>query len=210
MYEWGRMMMAGSGKTRTSRWEVDYALGTLGYSTDAGSYYYYWTGTNDTSFFPRNSSRWATYEDLALLVRNHTTVSDIPVKYMLLDSYWYLRSTNGGGTKQWEPTPQTFPHGLAWLHKQTGFFFQLHNRYWSSDCVYASQNNGSYAYFIPGSNCSDATGNLNVKDWQNQDCTKPGQFSLPTSASLFEDIMRNASNFWGMVTYEQVAPSLPP
>ena len=41
-----------------------------------------------------------------------------------------------------------------------------------------------------------------MKDWQDKGCTKPGQFSLPTSASLFEDIMRNAST-WGMVTYEQ-------
>ena len=202
MYEWGEKMMAGSGKTRTSRREVDYTLSHLGFSTDAGAYYYYYTGTNDTTFFPSNASRYATYEDLALLVHNCTTALRIPVKYMLLDSYWYFRSTNGGGTKRWEPTPQTFPHGLAWLHEQTGFRWQLHNRYWSSDVDYATQNNGTYEFFIPGSNCSDATGNLNVKDWQNKGCTKPGQFSLPTSADLFEDIMRNATS-WGMVTYEQ-------
>ena len=202
MYRWGERMMVGSSKTRTSRREVDYTLSHLGYSTDAGSYYYYYTGTNDTTIFPNNASRYATYEDVVLAVRNHTAVNAIPVKYMLLDSYWYYRSTNGGGTKRWEPTPQTFPRGLAWLHEKTGFKWQLHNRYWSSDCDYATQNNGSFEFFIPGSNCSDASGNLNVKNWQDKGCTKPGQFSLPTSASLFEDIMRNASG-WGMVTYEQ-------
>ena len=46
-------------------------------------------------------------------------------------------------TASWEPTPQTFPRGLAWLHGETGFKWQLHNRYWSSDCDYASVNNGS-------------------------------------------------------------------
>ena len=54
----------------------------------------------DTSFFPGNASRYATYEDVALAVRNHTAALSIPVKYMLLDSYWYYRSTNGGGTKR--------------------------------------------------------------------------------------------------------------
>lgn len=179
MYMFGERMLAGSGKTRVSRWEIDYALRYLGYSTDAGAYYYYYTGTNDTSFFPNNQSRYATYEDVALLLHGHTTKQGIPVKYVLLDSYWYFRSTNGGGTKNWSPTPQTFPQGLAWLHRRTGFRWQLHNRYWSSDCDYATQNNGSFNFFIPGSNCSDASGNLNVVDWQGKGCSKPGQFSLP-------------------------------
>ena len=91
----------------------------------------------------------------------------------------YEKSTNGGGTKLWAPTAQTFPRGLAWLHSQTGFHWQLHNRYWSSDCDYATQNNGSYDFFIPGSNCSDPLGNLDVVDWQDKQCSRPGQFSLP-------------------------------
>ena len=44
-------------------------------------------GTNDTSFFP-NASRWATYEDLALALHERTNATGVPVKYMLLDSYW--------------------------------------------------------------------------------------------------------------------------
>ena len=91
----------------------------------------------------------------------------------------YEKSTNGGGTKLWAPTAQTFPRGLAWLHSQTGFHWELHNRYWSSDCDYATQNNGSYDFFIPGSNCSDPLGNLDVVDWQDKQCSRPGQFSLP-------------------------------
>ena len=79
---------------------------------------------------------------------------------MLLDSYWCpchdsperfwcrsdavlvlladFRSSNGGGTQHWSPMPQIFPRGLTWLHEQTGFRWQLHNRYWASDCDYAT------------------------------------------------------------------------
>ena len=69
----------------------------------------------------------------------------------------------------------------------------------------AAQNNGTFDFFIPGSNCSDPSGNLDVVDWQDKACTKPGQFSLPAAPSatqLFTAIMRNASR-WGGVTYEQ-------
>ena len=72
-------------------------------------------------------------------------------------------------------------------------------------CVCCRQNNGTFEFFIPGSNCSDPSGNLNVVDWQDKACTKPGQFSLPAAPSatqLFTAIMRNASR-WGGVTYEQ-------
>lgn len=204
MYAFGETMMAGSGKSRNSRRDKDYTLRHLGYSTDAGAYYYYWTGTNDTSFFPDDPNRFATYEDVILALQSHATKEAIPVKYVLLDSYWYEKSTNGGGTKLWSPTPETFPRGLAWLHARTGFYWQLHNRYWSSDCDYATQNNGSYNFFIPGSNCSDPTGNLDVVDWQHKHCSRPGQFSLPqgNSTALFAALMRNATR-WGGVTYEQ-------
>ena len=205
-------------------------------------------GTNDTSFFPDDPSRYATYEDVVLALHSHVAKQKIPVKYVLLDSYWcviptrfctgccslgfsalwtttgqvtqslccvdtltlwiysaismihtgqhlsilvntgcwcrYEKSTNGGGTKLWAPTLQTFPRGLAWLHNQTGFHWQLHNRYWSSDCDYATQNNGSYEFFIPGSNCSDPLGNLDVIDWQDKECSRPGQFSLPQARTL--------------------------
>ena len=49
-----------------------------------------------------------------------------------------FRSSNGGGTQHWSPMPQIFPRGLTWLHEQTGFRWQLHNRYWASDCDYAT------------------------------------------------------------------------
>ncbi len=48
----------------------------------------------------------------------------------------------------WEPTPDVFPHGLDYFHNKTGWFQQLHNRYWSPKTTYAKQNGGKYDFIV--------------------------------------------------------------
>ena len=48
----------------------------------------------------------------------------------------------------WEAMPSVFPHGLEYLHNKTGWFQQLHNRYWSPQNIYAKENGGDYEFIV--------------------------------------------------------------
>ena len=99
-------------------------------------------------------------------------------RYALLDSWWYLQG-RGGGVKNWTAQPRVFPDGMKFLAERTGWAFQLHNRYWAADNVYATQNGGSYEFIVEGS------------------------YAIPTEQRLWDDLLANGTS-WGMRTYEQV------
>ena len=55
---------------------------------------------------------------------------------------------NDLGVKSWTALNDVFPNGLENLYVKTGLKVVAHNRYWSTDNVYASQNGGIYHFII--------------------------------------------------------------
>ena len=141
----------------------DYTTSYLGYSTDNGAYYYYKPN--------------GTYERTLLDVHAYAQAERIPYRYALLDSWWYTKGA-GGGVKNWTCTSETFPGGCADFSETTGWKFQLHNRMWSADNVYAKQNGGSYDFLVEG------------------------DLAIPTSQAFWDDLMAGGAA-WGMAVYEQ-------
>ena len=75
-----------------------------------------------------------------------TAARGLPTRYILLDSWWYTKGS-GGGVKEWDATSGTFPSGLLKFREAVGGMpFQMHNRHWSADNVYATQNGGGYQF----------------------------------------------------------------
>ena len=56
--------------------------------------------------------------------------------------------THSAGVKEWDATNSTFPDGLAAFAEKSGWKFQMHNRMWSDDNVYATQNGGKYKFIV--------------------------------------------------------------
>lgn len=99
------------------------------------AYYYYLTEAGKN------------YEDTLLDVYNDAQIRQIPYRMILLDSWWYEKGRMGG-VRNWTAMPQIFPNGLQYLFEKTNWNFIAHNRYWSSDNVYAAQNGGLYEFII--------------------------------------------------------------
>lgn len=97
---------------------------------------------------------------------------------MLLDSWFYTQGINAG-VKDWSARSDVFPNGLQHLHEATNMSFQLHNRYWAPDTVYAKQNGGSYEFLVEE------------------------QYALPLESRFWEFLLARAKS-WGMSVYEQV------
>ena len=55
---------------------------------------------------------------------------------------------HSAGVKEWDATNSTFPDGLAAFAEKSGWKFQMHNRMWSDDNVYATQNGGKYKFIV--------------------------------------------------------------
>ena len=108
------------------------------------------------------------------------TERGVPFKYVQLDSFWYYKGTHGG-VLNWTATPAAFPRGLASLHNYTQWPVVAHNRYWGSDTVYATANGGEYPFVVE---------------------TAQGK-ALPLSEAFWVDLLRNASDEWGLAVYEQ-------
>jgi len=163
MMNWGdRQLRYNGNKERGNAHSRDYALQYLGYSTDNGAYYYYWTEPGKN------------YQDTMIDVKKYTVDElGLPVKYWLMDSWWYYKG-NGGGVKNWTAMPNIFPDGIEYVYKNTGWKIQAHNRYYSTDNVYLDL----YPF-----TCSTA------------DC-------LPTSEAFWEYLFDINEN-WGLITYEQ-------
>ena len=56
--------------------------------------------------------------------------------------------TRSAGVKEWDATNSTFPDGLAAFAEKSGWKFQMHNRMWSDDNIYATQNGGKYKFIV--------------------------------------------------------------
>lgn len=71
MRSWGALVLARHGNRRAFGGLAlrDKSLSQLGYSTDNGGYYYYWTGSNETS-----------YEEAMLQVAAYAKENDIPYR----------------------------------------------------------------------------------------------------------------------------------
>jgi len=134
MMEWGDVLLNKYGKDRNGV-EKDFTLNYLGYSTDNGAYYYYYTEPNKT------------YEDTILDIHAYAAEAGIPYRHWLADSWWYYKGT-GDGVKNWTGMGSIFPHGLDYVYNSTGWPVVGHNRYWSDNTDYAIQNGGEYEFAI--------------------------------------------------------------
>jgi hypothetical protein len=134
----------------------------------------------DGAFYYRGPEKGKTYEETLLDVHTYATQQAIPYSYALLDSWWYYKGV-GGGVKTWEPRPDIFPSGLPALLSKTGWQTQLHNRYWASDTTYAEQNGGEWNFVVEAAN----------------------QLAIPDSQPFWDSLLRNASERYRMIVYEQ-------
>jgi len=170
---WGNTLLAKYGKGPSTR-KSDYTLNYLGYSTDNGAYYYYHV-ENATSHWTRPSD----FEQTQLDLKAYADRSDIPYRYILLDSWWYLKDESSAVT-MWEADPAVYPHGLYNMWQQTGWPVQGHNRFWSAKTPYAKQNGGNYEFIVEPHN----------------------QKSIPVDQRFWDDLLANATK-WGLINYEQ-------
>ena len=89
-----------------------------------------------------------TYEETLIELSHRFSEMEVPVKYVEIDSWWYPKDQFFAVT-EWAPDDTKdyiFPNGLVYLQEQTGFKFAAHNRYWSGQNVYATQNGGDYNF----------------------------------------------------------------
>ncbi|GAB4328518.1 MAG: hypothetical protein Kow0069_35710 [Promethearchaeota archaeon] len=124
----------------------DPVLANLGFWTQNGAYYYY------------NAERGTTYEETILHCRRTFEERGIPFHFFQLDSWWYRKAMKKfwkyppfkwlgklvgggafGGTLTWEPIPEQFPRGLAWLHERTGWKFVAHSRWFDPNSPYVER-----------------------------------------------------------------------
>mmetsp|Transcript_37428 Transcript_37428/g.117006 ORF Transcript_37428/g.117006 Transcript_37428/m.117006 type:complete len:541 (+) Transcript_37428:1079-2701(+) len=164
-------MRAQYGKSAVAGYERDISLRYLGYATDNGAYYYYHTedGVN--------------YEETLEDVHDYAEKIGVPYKYILIDSWWYLKGA-GSGVKDWTEQPDVFPSGFQAFHERTGWALWLHNRRWSVDNVYDEANGGRYTFL------------------RGRDDLDDGEYSVPNDQRLWDDLMLNKSTS-GMQIYEQ-------
>jgi len=132
--EWGRLLLQRYGK-REDGAAFDFTTNYLGYNTDHGAYYYYYTEPNEN------------YQETLLGVHEYAESASIPYKWILLDSWWYYQGINHG-VKNWTCRPDVMPQGFEYFQQKTGWKFIAHNRYWASDNVYAKQNGGDFNFII--------------------------------------------------------------
>jgi len=174
---WGQGLLDRYGKKNDAS-KTDYTNTMLGYNTDHGAYYYY-----TTKPFPD-------YTAALTAVYNQSVSQKIPYKVLLLDSWWYYKG-EGGGVKNWTAMPSVFPggqQGLQELLAKTGWRVTAHNRYWSGNTDYASQNGGDYDFYV------DSAGS-----------PAGGSMALPLESRFWVDLFTNTSTEWGTNgwTYEQ-------
>ena len=79
VYAHGAALLSLGGKTRTAP-EADLSLSSLGLGTDNGAYYYYWSGSNSS-----------TYEDVLPGILAYMRSLKLPMRYAFWDSWWYWK-----------------------------------------------------------------------------------------------------------------------
>ena len=173
---WGAGLLARYGKAHgLSR--TDFTNTHLGFNTDNGAYYYYQTGA------------YANYSAALLAVYDYAQHEGIPYRHILLDSWWYYKDVNKGGTLNWtaQDSAGFFTGGNAGIRAlvdATGWKIIAHNRYWSAHTNYAQQNGGEWPFFI------DAANDTN-------------HMAVPLSQAFWTWLLSSSVTEWGLTTYEQ-------
>lgn len=167
---WGKNLRTHYGKQSldVSR-AMDVTLQYLGYTTDNGAYYYY------------NTEPGQDYGETLVGVKQYADKVGLPYKYVLLDSWWYYKGENNGVTN-WTAMPDIFPEGIESLYQQTGWLVQAHNRYWSYENVYASQNGGDFKFI--------------------EDAQYP-QGAVPVDKTFWTSLLKPGAQHWALRVYEQ-------
>eukprot|EP01060_Flectonema_neradi_P036317 TRINITY_DN694_c0_g1_i1.p1 TRINITY_DN694_c0_g1~~TRINITY_DN694_c0_g1_i1.p1 ORF type:complete len:723 (+),score=190.92 TRINITY_DN694_c0_g1_i1:41-2209(+) len=168
--KWGSTLLNKFGKTTAVR-DADYMTKWLGFNTDHGAYYYYHTEDK------------MNYHDTLVAVQKKAEAEGIPLKFVLLDSWWYFKGT-GGGVANWTVRGDIFPPGgdgaLKQFSDETQWPIIGHNRYWSNNTPYAKANGGDFDF-------SDGSSNAMVVPLHQE----------------FWDFLLGKSKAWGLYTYEQ-------
>lgn len=169
MLKWGNILRRYYNKPdATEARKKDLTLQYLGFTTDNGAYYYYHTQNNST------------YEDTILMIYDYAKSIGLPYHYILLDSWWYYKGTNGG-VSNWSAQTDLFPHGLEYVYEKTKWKIQAHNRYWALDNNYSKNYGGSYEFI--------------------EDNIKQG--SVPAEERFWYDLLSYPQKNWGLIVYEQ-------
>lgn len=132
---WGATLRERYGRSDAAR-SGDMTNAHLGYNTDNGAYYYYET------------EKGKNYLQTLLDVHKEATRLKLPFRHVLIDSWWYPQDEHGGVT-DWSPKLDVFEGGWAdfdTLRDETGWKFTMHNRFWSSQSIYAKENGGNYTF----------------------------------------------------------------
>ena len=139
MKHWGDTMLKYFNKPRGNAHKRDYTLNHLGYSTDHGAYYFYYQEPGKNG------------QDTIIDVKKYVVDElGLPVKYVLMDSWWYQQS-GGHGDYHFDYNMSgnitLFPNGIEYVQKNTGWTFQTQNRPWAVDTWYQSLTNQNWTWY---------------------------------------------------------------
>ncbi|XP_071096800.1 uncharacterized protein [Haliotis cracherodii] len=135
----------------------------------------YWTG--EGSFYYEEGSFEGNYEDAITAVFAAAANRSLPYRYVELDNWWFTKG-QGGGVKEWTAPTDIFPNGIEQLHNKINVPVVAKNNFWSSDTIYATQNQGQYNFDISG------------------------DMALPKDEAFWDFLFGEAKQ-WGMTTYIQ-------
>lgn len=134
MDTWGHLLRTRYKKDDKYRRD-DFSINYLGYYTDNGACYYYYTGD------------YSNYEEAMIAVKKDADDNNIPFRYLQIDSWWYFKGDHDG-VKNWTAMPSIFPNGIEYVAQKTGWPIVAHNRFFSTDTDYAKQNGGSFDFIV--------------------------------------------------------------
>jgi hypothetical protein len=204
-----------SGKVRPAN-DATVELSRLGYWTDNGSFYYY-------HYDPARG-----YDGTLLDVAEAYKKLNIPLAYLQLDSWWYVKtSTNANGTKgkpnknsklpagtwncyggltEYVAHPFVFPRGLPAFDSQLGMPLITHNRWIDLDSPYHQKYKISGVAAIDPKWWDDICDYLKSsgvivyeQDWLNEIQDNSPEFRTTTTAGdAFMDNMARATKQHGM------------
>ena len=134
MDKWGRLLRKRYKKDDKYRRD-DFSINYLGYYTDNGACYYYYTG------------KYSNYEEAMLAVKKDADDNGLPFRYLQIDSWWYFKGDHDG-VKNWTCMSSIFPDGIEYVSQKTGWPIVAHNRFFSVDTDYAKQNGGPFNFIV--------------------------------------------------------------